>query len=498
MSHSPNPTRPRRLAVLFGISKYTDPFPLLSSVVKDINDLANTLRQGLHQDFNYDRVDVYENEDVTQQKLESILNNLAQDSPIDELFVYFAGHGCLKATKSYFVTYGAELINPGIRLSDLSDLLQLVKPQKVFVLLDFCYAGDILKTLNLEKLNSNNITLTPTEKLAILAATRSSEKAVSGNNNDLSFTQYFINTLTTFTSNDQFLRWGQIAIKVCALMERSLYQRPVNRCDFLSSHIFNKIITKPTFENFPEVVNFFHFYGTLPKDNPSYIIRPCDLILEQMIPQATFISVIGEYQIGKSSLFVKTAANLSNHWKSCYINFQLLRTDDFPKMITGFFKKVSDEFQTKITDWQGIVESSNSYKLVFFFDEIKALENNLERFLGHIFYLVENCGKNLCIVVSSPKNIEEILIEHCENPKYLNIWYQIKVERFTNEEVYELINRSHESIKKVCHKHIQIVINYTLKHPKKLQKLLFNLTKAIISNKFEELENLIYDQRNYN
>ena len=241
----PSPTRPRRLAVLCGISNYTQPFPLVSSVATDIDDLANMLRQGLDEEFRYDKVEVYKDEEVTQQKLKDILINLAKDNPIDELLFYLAGHGCVEQSiqEAYFVTYAVELVNPGISLNHLSKLLQKVKPQKVFVVLDFCHAGKFVESLGLQTLKRDDINLASTEKLAILAAARSGESAVAGNQDNLSFTQYFIKALTNATTDENgYIRWAQVGISVCAAMERSLYQTPVDHCDcgHLKAHIINR------------------------------------------------------------------------------------------------------------------------------------------------------------------------------------------------------------------------------------------------------------------
>jgi hypothetical protein len=121
-----NALRPKRLAILCGIANYGKPFGNIPAVASDLHHLSETLRTGLHEDFRYDEVRVYSDEQVTLTLLDSMLEELKHHSPIDELFFYLAGHGCLRGKHHYYVTYGAELVRPGIRLDELADTLHFL------------------------------------------------------------------------------------------------------------------------------------------------------------------------------------------------------------------------------------------------------------------------------------------------------------------------------------------------------------------------------------
>jgi hypothetical protein len=176
-----NPT-PRR-AVICGISDYGPSVDRISAVEKDRERLAETLKSHLGKAFRFEHVEVYRDKDLHLTKLESILDSLAQDSRINDgdLFVYIAGHGCVRRGRPYFITFGASHYAPGLRIDDLGEMLRAARAQRTYVLLDFCHSGAL--PLQLERLRSP-IPLTPGPALAILAACRDTEVAVAGSDRE--------------------------------------------------------------------------------------------------------------------------------------------------------------------------------------------------------------------------------------------------------------------------------------------------------------------------
>ncbi len=228
--------RPRRRALLCGISTYSRPYGALPAVLNELRDLESVLSSELHQDFRYDEVKVYKDEELTITGIEQLLAELTVASHLDELLVYFAGIGTVHNTRGYFVTYNAPLSPPGMRMYELAALLTKLPCKRIFVVLDFCYAGKLI-----EEDKTLFESLSESQQIAILAACRSNEVAAS-RKDARSFTRELVDALRQDRGDENgIVRWSHIATRVCAALERSPLQRPIDRLDYLRHHPINHV-----------------------------------------------------------------------------------------------------------------------------------------------------------------------------------------------------------------------------------------------------------------
>jgi hypothetical protein len=229
--------RPRRHALLCGISEYEPPYLRLPWVLDELEQLERVLGSELHTDFRYDEVRVCKNEELTLPGIEQLFESLVQEVHVDELLVYIAGTGTLRRQYGYFATYNATTSQPGMRLDELAALWTALPHKKIFAVLDFCHAGVLTEdTATLFK------SLAGDKQRAVLAACRVNEVAATGADGQPSLTRHFIEALCRDNGReDGVVRWGDVAIQVCAAMQRSPYQRPVDHSDHLRGHPINQV-----------------------------------------------------------------------------------------------------------------------------------------------------------------------------------------------------------------------------------------------------------------
>jgi tetratricopeptide (TPR) repeat protein len=226
-----------RAALLCGIADYRDrSIGNLPRVGDELTLLAHTLEHELHEEHRFPRPDVLRDGDVTIGALTAKLEALRHPSPLQELFFYLSGHGCVKRGKAYFVTRGADHSAPGIPLDELAYLLAQVHCPTVLAVLDFCHAGALPEEL------APIDTLPPTaDKLALLAATRGDELAAAGGD-EPSFTSRVVAAIKQGRPDaDGYIYWGQVAIDVAIAMQGSSVQRPIDRTGRLRVHKVNRV-----------------------------------------------------------------------------------------------------------------------------------------------------------------------------------------------------------------------------------------------------------------
>jgi hypothetical protein len=86
----------KRLAILCGISKY-NPFMggNLSNVSCEIDAIEHALNNTLHEGYKYQKVDTYKDSQLDLTDISNTLLLYQQYSELDELLIYFSGHGTI-------------------------------------------------------------------------------------------------------------------------------------------------------------------------------------------------------------------------------------------------------------------------------------------------------------------------------------------------------------------------------------------------------------------
>lgn len=240
MSNTIRPYEVKRRAVLIGVWDYGPKLGSLSNAITDLHDLGKLLSSELHPDYRW-HVDRPPPEQ-TAPAIRNYLNKLMVGSPYRELFVALTGHGGrLNGGPLSFVTNDAVYNNPhefGIPMSEIGSMLSEICEhyEKTIVLLDYCHAGGTVPSLD----RSVTCQLQSNERLAVFAASRSTEQAASGWGNEPSFTRHFIDAVSNARpgSNGRVLL-ADIAQTLAQRMERSRVQTPVIRIEYRLVDPFN-------------------------------------------------------------------------------------------------------------------------------------------------------------------------------------------------------------------------------------------------------------------
>ena len=148
----------RNLAIVIGINEYTHPIPRLNTAANDAKALADILEKR----YQYRVLSLLDRE-ATHEKLNSLLNNLAENKSIelpdgqirvqsdDRVLFYFAGHGFPRDAQEsedckpagFWIPQDGQLENSSTWLSmqALHDALTALECRHLLIILDCCFAG---------------------------------------------------------------------------------------------------------------------------------------------------------------------------------------------------------------------------------------------------------------------------------------------------------------------------------------------------------------------
>ncbi len=136
-------------AVVIGISNYPNPAHRLPAVAADVREIGKLLasRRGAFQGSD---VTVLSDAKATRTTiLKALAHAFTAAGPNDTVFVYLAGHGSVGSDSAYyFFSYNADLAQltgTAVPLPEIKRLFDECKSRRVFLWLDFCHSGGILR-----------------------------------------------------------------------------------------------------------------------------------------------------------------------------------------------------------------------------------------------------------------------------------------------------------------------------------------------------------------
>lgn len=133
------------MALVVGVNNYRAPFSKLPAVAADVREIAKVL-QSKDGAFTRSGTEVLANNQATKAAVESALARAFKAD--DTVFVYIAGHGAVENGEYYFVphdAYAGDLRKSAVALADIKRLFDKCNSERVFLWLDCCHSGGILK-----------------------------------------------------------------------------------------------------------------------------------------------------------------------------------------------------------------------------------------------------------------------------------------------------------------------------------------------------------------
>lgn len=139
-----------RYALLVGVNNsLVDNVTTLKYAVPDVTAMDEILKK-----LGYAHTTVLRDDAASRKNVLKALSYYARRTePGDEFLVFYAGHGVRNSmlnSKTYWLTFGAEIASldeSAIRLPHLMDYVRDVKAGRKLVMLDHCYAGEIVPEL---------------------------------------------------------------------------------------------------------------------------------------------------------------------------------------------------------------------------------------------------------------------------------------------------------------------------------------------------------------
>jgi len=129
-----------------GIDKFNEPGHNLNYSVKDVRDLAKSLKEKLGSDL---IIDTLFNENVSISNVEALKKRLMESNINDRVIISYSGHGLLNKEYDYFLSaYNVDFQQPeigGIPYEVLEDLLDSIPARKKLLLIDACHSGEVDK-----------------------------------------------------------------------------------------------------------------------------------------------------------------------------------------------------------------------------------------------------------------------------------------------------------------------------------------------------------------
>jgi hypothetical protein len=142
-------------ALIIGVGTYADSDWNAEITRGDAEDIADALRDDQVAGYPSDHVAVLSGTDATRAKMIAAFKALADASAPDEtVLVFYAGHGLLDTNGEYNLTahdtaFDGDHVAPGTGLSEseLLERLRAVRAQKLLLILNACFSGNIGATL---------------------------------------------------------------------------------------------------------------------------------------------------------------------------------------------------------------------------------------------------------------------------------------------------------------------------------------------------------------
>lgn len=137
---------PKTYFIGIGIDKFKEPNHNLKYAVKDVRDLAKSLKEKLGENL---VIDTLFNENVNVSNVTALKSRIMNTNINDKVIIAYSGHGLLNKEYDYFLSaYNVEFKNPdigGIPYEVLEDLLDSIPARKKLLLIDACHSGELDK-----------------------------------------------------------------------------------------------------------------------------------------------------------------------------------------------------------------------------------------------------------------------------------------------------------------------------------------------------------------
>ncbi|XXX73570.1 TIR domain-containing protein [Sorangium sp. So ce134] len=252
----------------------------------------------------------------------------------------------------------------------------------------------------------------------------------------------------------------------------------------------------------PEVPrdNPFQKRGALKVDKPSYVERTCDRELGSALERHPLLVINGAYEMGKSSLLVRTHQQLSRSRSACHLDLQSLRTDDIHAFHKRFFDLAGRQLGKKMDDWVDLAEMAARQPIALLLDELGHLTPDVARlFVPSLHHLATTHEESVRVVVCLPCSIDEFLAARgLDNPKHKAGWLAIQVEPLSDAGVDRLLSLLPQPAQKVARAHRSEIIHLSSRHPRAVQCVCYELFEAARAGlPAEALLSRLRDKRHY-
>lgn len=176
--------QPSLYVLAIGSGKFKDSDYDLNFAQKDAKDLSMQFQEHENKFFKSIQTTVIGNEEVTNEKVFSAIEDLKVANEDDVVIVFFAGHGVLDSELDYYLSANPmDFKNPangGISFDDFENKLSVLKSRNKMLLIDACHSGEVDKEEFEKNQNVIDSTLSEDEELFVFRSGEGNFKLVEG------------------------------------------------------------------------------------------------------------------------------------------------------------------------------------------------------------------------------------------------------------------------------------------------------------------------------
>jgi hypothetical protein len=187
----------------------------------------------------------------------------------------------------------------------------------------------------------------------------------------------------------------------------------------------------------------FQTVGMLPDGHPTYVPRECDRQLAEFLddPKIVCIAINGDFEIGKSSLMIRSARVLGPDWIEVGGGLGDLRSDRPDLCVNNFFRLFALHFG-QLDSWGDLGRRIVEQPVLLLLDDLgEMLPPGAQAILPRVVELALAAKGKLRVVATLPVRIDQYL-RNCGlgNPRYWRPWRTLSVLPFEVPQAKRLLS----------------------------------------------------------
>jgi hypothetical protein len=236
--------------------------------------------------------------------------------------------------------------------------------------------------------------------------------------------------------------------------------------------------------------------GPLQADDCSYIRRDVDSELAEVLDNRsiTCCSIIGHYQLGKTSLLNRVPDIVGKKWQMIRPSIADLRSDKATLCVSNLFESFEPIIRG-LRRWSDLADVFKSRPSILLLDDFGELqEDGLKAIMPNLIDLAVDSNGTFRIIATLPEGICGLLKEKgVKNPKHHKPWKEVTVSPLRHEELADFLESLPKQIREVTLTHANDIERNCWLDPQRLRCML----NRVAVSPTESWLSIIHDPKSY-